>query len=95
MSDDNVLSFPATRELNGSPRDQGVSPQRVLSNALSIEGEFRCCLVIGILKDGTLYAADTQDHFGDTLLIMERFKQAMMDSFDDELSSDDPPGTAS
>lgn len=97
MSDDgdNVLSFPTARELNVEPRESVVSPGRVLRDALNIEGSFKSCMVIGLLDDGSLYAADTQDHFGDTLLLMERFRQAMMSGLDDELTSADPPGVAS
>lgn len=92
MSGD-VLNFPATRELNIAPRDSGVKPSRVLADATGIQGEFQSLLLIGLLKDGSIYAADTQDHFGDTILLIERFKQAMMGGFDDQLKSDNPPGT--
>jgi hypothetical protein len=95
VSDDNLLHFPSTRLLNGEPRPAGVTPGRVLGDALSQHENFRACLIVGLLADGSLYIADTQDHFADTLLVMERAKQALMSHFsDDELVSDSPPGTA-
>lgn len=85
---DNILNFPAERELNATPRQQGVSAERVLSDALGIADQFASCLIIGFLDDGSIYAADTQEHFGDTLLAIERFKQAMMLGFEDSLASE-------
>lgn len=92
---DNIISFPSVRMLSGEPRESAVQPERVLSDAVGCQDSFRSLLLVAIMEDGSLYIADTQEHFADTLLTMERAKQALMQHFlDDSLTSDHPPGTS-
>jgi siderophore synthetase component len=88
----NIVNFPSLRLLSGEPRERAVLAERILTDALGCQDMFRSLFLVSVMEDGSLYIADTQEHFADTLLTMERAKQALMQSFaDDRLSSDEGP----
>lgn len=68
-----IVDFPGVTRLDLDPDD-------VLSN-IGKEFSLAMCTVVGVTEDGETFVFTSQSHDGDTLMMLERGKDLMMENY--------------
>jgi hypothetical protein len=83
---DNVYVFPVSdaRPIARAQREQSTSPAEVLQGAVAALGDIETVIVLGVKRDGTLFAATSAGHVADIMLLMERAKCCLLGLFGED-----------
>lgn len=88
---ENVIAFPGAEwgDMEGTPCDRTIEPASVASGAVEQSENLSMLVCFGYYNDGTIYAAATHPHVADVLLALDRFRNRLMASFDEDVFGDD------
>lgn len=86
-----VLHFPGSESigLDIEPRNQNLDAECVAMGAVERADSLTQLICLGLTDEGDIYAATTHANVADTVLLLDRFRQKLMRTFEDDEFSDD------
>lgn len=83
---DNIVRLPGSEhyELEAGPRSKDIEPLAVIEGALEKAADLQSIIFIGTDSEGRLYAASSQNHLADNILLLERAKRRLLETLGDD-----------